>query len=374
MRTSTLSVLSLVAVLTAVGCSSSSSGASSSSSSSGGSSSGGSSSGDPSSSGGGGGAALSARTFLYLEKASNDSEVLVAYDLATKARRVVTDLRGDGSQGWTVDGVAISPDRTRIAIASLYGPTKADTDTGLPTRRVWTLTTDGSDFKRLTPVFENKSAGRQQFQIAVGAPAFTRDGAAVLYEYGEYWTNGARLEGGARLFSVPAAGGVPSLFDSPAPCSILNPSIEPKTGSVLAVHSVCAGAKDGLYLYPPTGGTPQALLVEGDIRPSLETASWAADGSGFVFVGVQSITVGGQSRTSRGLFAYDMAAKAASPLVLPEDPDTTVDTAALAPDASVIVYCLRRGDARDLHVIDLAATPATDAALTTDGKSCNPTF
>lgn len=367
-----LYLLPLLAAL--VGCSSSSSSSSGGASSS--SSSGGSSSGDPGGDGGGGGGggALSARTFLYLERVSNDSEVLVAYDLSTKTRRVVTDLRGDGSPGWTVDGVAISPDRTRVAIASLYGPTKADTDTGLPTRRVWTFATDGSDFKRLTPVFENKSAGRQQFQIAVGAPAFTRDGAAVLYEYGEYWTNGSRLEGGARLFSVPAAGGVPALFDSPAPCSILNPSIEPKTGSVLAVHSVCAGAKDGLYLYPPAGGTPQALLVEGEIRPSLETASWAGDGSGFVFVGVQSITVGGQSRTSRGLFAYDMATKAASPLVLPEDPDTTVETAALAADASVIVYCLRRGDARDLHVIDLTATPATDAALTTDGKSCHPTF
>ncbi|MCA9590179.1 MAG: hypothetical protein KC657_32970 [Myxococcales bacterium] len=361
--------------LVAIACSPTPSGGAASSS---GGSSSGSSGADPSDGGasgsGGAAGALPASTFLFTERRSGDSQAIVAYDLATQARRVVTDLRGDGSTGWEVDGIAISPDRTRIAIASLYGPTKADTDTGLPTRRIWTFAPDGTDFKRLTPVFENTGAGRKQFQIAVGAPAFTRDGSEVLYEYGEYWYEGTTLKGGSALWRIPSTGGVPALFGPSAPCSVLNPAVEPKTGALLAIHSVCAGTKDGLYLYPPGGGEPQQLLADGPIRVSLETPSWVADGSGFVFVGLQTVTIQGQSRDVRGLFAYDMQTKTASPVVLPDQEDVTVESAAIAPDASAIVYCTRRGDVRDLHVIDLRATPATDALLTQDGKSCAPHF
>jgi hypothetical protein len=37
-----------------------------------------------------------------------------------------------------------------------------------------------------------------------------------------------------------------------------------------------------------------------------------------------------------------------------------------------VVYCLGEGDASNLHLIDLTKNPATDTAITTDGKSCHP--
>src|SRR6185295_10736506 len=114
-------------------------------------------------------------------------DVLVAYDLRSGDERVVTDLTGDGSDGWEIWGASISPDRKRIAIASLYGPTKADTDTKLATRRIWTLATDGSDFERVTPVFENTGGGRRLFTIEVDRPAFTQDGSEIIYNFGNYW-------------------------------------------------------------------------------------------------------------------------------------------------------------------------------------------
>jgi len=54
--------------------------------------------------------------------------------------------------------------------------------------------------------------------------------------------------------------------------------------------------------------------------------------------------------------------------------DTYVVDGAAAPDLRAIVYCLREGEAYNLHLIDLSKTPATDAPLTTDGKSCHPVW
>ena len=82
-------------------------------------------------------------TFLYVSKATADHDILMAYDGATGQARTLTDLRGDGSEGWSIDGYSLSPDRTRIAAASLYGATQADVDTKLPTQRIWTFATDG---------------------------------------------------------------------------------------------------------------------------------------------------------------------------------------------------------------------------------------
>jgi hypothetical protein len=170
---------------------------------------------------------------------------------------------------------------------------------------------------------------------------------------------------------------VPSYINATVSCSIVHPSIDPKTGNLVVIHSVCTGSKDGIYMYAPDGsGTPEPL-VQSDyagIQPSLQTPSWAADGSGFVFIGLTTAKVNGADAVVRGLFAYDMATKKPTPVLLPDQPDMSIDSAAAAPDARAIVYCLRHGSAYDLHIIDLTKTPATDAALTNDGKSCHPVW
>ena len=47
-----------------------------------------------------------------------------------------------------------------------------------------------------------------------------------------------------------------------------------------------------------------------------------------------------------------------TPVVVPQVADTYVVDGAAAPDLSAIVYCLREGEAYNLHLIDLSKTPA----------------
>jgi hypothetical protein len=314
-------------------------------------------------------------TFLFTRKTSATTDSLIAYDVATGQSRVVTDLKSDGSSGWDLWGVSISPDRTRIAIASNYGPTKEDVDTKIATRRVWTLAPDGTDFKRMTPVFSNTGGGKTNFNIDIARPAFSKDGTRLLYQYGEYWYEGTSLKGGTNLWSVGSQGGtVPVNFAQPL-CSVIRPAVDPKTGSVLVKHSVCVPpARDGLYLYPANGGDPTLVLEDGELAAWLETPSWAGDGSGFAFIGRKEVPFNGTTRTAQGVFTYEMATKEILQVVLPEAENESVRSVAVAPDISSIVYCLAVGDANNLHRIDLTVTPATDAAITNDGVSCDPVW
>jgi hypothetical protein len=372
----------LIVGLFVAACSSSgsSSGAGSSGSSSGSSGGGGGSSGSADGGGPGAAGALPATTFLYLSAVASDRDVVIAYDRASGEARTITDLRGDGSQGWGIRGYSLSPDRTRIAIASLYGPTKEDVDTKLAANRIWTFAVDGSDFRRLTPVWKNTGAGRTNFAIEVTDPVFSKDGETVFFEYGEYWYEGTNLQGAAGIWRAGAAGGaLPELFQAPSPCSLVSPSVDPSTGKVAIIHSVCVpgqGQQDGIYLYDENGGgTPEVLLGRSNqVDVMLEQPRWAADGSGFVFIAQTPIQDGSSTRQVRSLFVFDMKTREATPVVVPEKPDTYVLDATVAPDVSAIVYCLQEGDARNLHLIDLSGDQATDTAITNDGKSCHPVW
>ena len=314
-------------------------------------------------------------TFLYVRSVTADHDSLIARDFETGAERVVTDLTGDGSDGWEIWGHTLSPDRQRIVLSSLFGPTKADNATGIATRRLWSLATDGSDFRRLTPVFPNTGAGRTNFEISVDSPAFTADGSGVLYDFGNWWWEGTTLQGGSFPWLAPLNGDLPKSFPTIASCSVINPAVNPATGEVLFIHSVCVSSADeGLFLYPKKGGTNPTLLVprltgSGHVDPSLETASWAGDGSGFVFVGDVDVSSGRAS----ALLAYDMASGDLSALVVAEA-GTRVQSATLSADATRLVYCLAHDGVYDLHAIDLTLNKPVDEPITSDGKSCDPAF
>jgi Tol biopolymer transport system component len=305
-------------------------------------------------------------------------DLLIARDLTTGSERVVTDLTGDGSSGWDIEGYALSPDRRRIAIASLYGPTAADTATGLATRAIWTLAADGTDFRRLTPTFPNTGGGKQSFSISVSDPEWAADGSQVVYTYGEYWWENLSLKGNSVPWRVAAVGGqLPSLFPVAFGCSVLYPSRNPATGQMLFVHSVCVPsiATNGLFLYPATGGSSPAQLVASSraadgIDVSLAKPAWFTDGSGFLFVAGSA-----QTNWVSGLFVYDVAQHTAALLVAPAA-GTSVDSVAVSRDMTKIVYGLRRDadSSGDLHLIDLSAPTPVDVALTTDGKSFSPAF
>lgn len=336
--------------------------------------------GGPSGDGGswGGGPALAPGTLLYVRAETRDRDVLLARTLATGEERVVTDLTGDGSSGWNISGYSLSPDRRRIAIASLYAPTSEDVATGLATRAIWTFDTDGTDFRRLTPTFPDTSAGRSDFQIDVDAPAWSADGASVLFDLGTYWWEGTMLSGGSVPWVVAASGDAPpTQWPTPLGCSVLHPARNPATGEMLLIHSVCVPGQgtNGLYLYPPGGGTSPAQLVasshgSGGIDVYLEAPSWLADGSGFLFLGGTEAT-----DWTPSILLYDLAAGSASTILVPP-PGSSMRSVALSPDASMLVYCLMStaDGSTDLHLVDLSVSPPTDSAITHDGRSCFPSF
>lgn len=327
----------------------------------------------------GSGDALPASTFLYVYSQTPDVDLLVALDVATGEERVVTDLRGDGSQGWEIWGHTISPDRRRIAVASLFDPTSADNATQLATRRIWTFAPDGSDFQRLTPVFENTGAGRKNFEITVQDPVYNLDGSAIIYDFGNWWYESTTLQGGSAPWFVSTSGeDLPELFPISASCTVVDPSINPATGEVLLVHSVCVSSADeGIYLYPPDGGEPTKLVNKGygpnGVDPALQKASWLGDGSAFVFVGTIEVDRAGQIETANSLLYYDMETAEIGVLVIP-DSGANVRNATISPDGSVIIYCLAHDGGLDLHAVDLTLDPPEEAPITNDGKSCDPSF
>jgi hypothetical protein len=320
--------------------------------------------------------ALSDSTLLYVYRETPDNDLLVALDLESAEERLVTDLTGDGSSGWNIHSFAISPDRRRIALASLYGPTREDNATGLATRRIWTLATDGTNFLRLTPTFPEDLQGRQDFSYSVGDPEWTADGARLLYDFGSYWWEGTNLEGGSFPWTVSASGtDLPEPFPTSASCTVIYPSRNPASDEFLFIHSVCVpgqGEGDGVYLYPAEGSTSPTQIVasrraEGYVDVFLAKPAWFSDGSGFLFIGGIEET---EWRPS--LLAYSGGELT---LVVPAPPDTIVEAVTVSPDSSKSVYCLRSDDGRqDLHLIDLTPDEPTDVALTSDGKSRAPSF
>lgn len=345
-------------------------------SSSGGASSGGASSGssgtDPgsssgASSGGVKGPAIPAGTFLYTRRVKPDVHHLVARDLATGNERLVTDLTSDGSQGWSINGFSISPDRTQIVLASIYGPTKEDNDTQLATNRIWLLDTEGKSFKRLTPVFKNTNLGTSGFRIDVRTPVFSKDGATVYYQYGEMVIG---KSGASRTWSVPVDGSkLPDLLETPASCSASSPpTVNPATGDVVLAQDFCQDKADaGLVVFKADGQKPE-MLVQGE-GFGTSSVRWAVDGSLFIY----TFATGGLS----SLNAYVLEKKQSVQLVQPPS-GASIDSAALSPDGNFIVYCVRQGafvdGTRNLRLLDLSKEPITDEAITTDGVSCDPEF
>lgn len=293
-------------------------------------------------------------------------DVLVVLDLSSGDERVIADTAQDG-RGWGIDGFSISPDRRRIVLASLYGPTAEDTATGHATQRIWTLDVEGKSLKRITPVFTSH-AGDMSWWIDVRDPVFTSDGKNVIYDYGETEIGG---KGFVRPWIVPADGsGLPRLFlQDEVPCSVVSDaSANPVTGEVVLEYAVCNGQMpEGLHAHAPTGARTGVLV---DAVRIWGPSRWAPDGRAFVFPG--------SANHDDPLSLYMMTPADGQLYTLVTGTEQkSILSAAVSPDASRIVYCAgprASGSARDLRVLDLTKDPVTDAPLTADGRSCAPAF
>ncbi len=305
-------------------------------------------------------------TFVFERRIAGGHDHLVAMDFVSGEQRVITTLAEGSVGGWNIDGATVSPDRTRIVIASLYGPTAADNATGLATNRLWSLDTEGGDFRRLTPVFPNTHAGQTGWRIDVRDPAYSPNGQFIAFDYGE-----GDLQGGYVAPWVTAADGssLPSLINTNLDCSVNNnAAFNPVTGDLLLEHVVCiGGAKGGFYLYPSGGGAPDYLVNEEGLSLSSEPPAFSADGSVFVYAGRT------YSDNIQSLYAYIMGERRVV-LLVPGSVGKDIVSASFAPDNQHMVYCVKEGDAYNLRLLDFSVDPSTDSALTDDGVSCDAVF
>jgi hypothetical protein len=320
------------------------------------------------SSGGPGGSSagpLGPTTFVFERRLPGSRDHLVAMDFTTLEERVITTLEEGTTLGWNIDGAAVSPDRTRIVIATPYGATIQDTSTGLATNILWSLDTNGGDFRRLTPTFESSNPGAFGWSIDVRDPAFSSDGSLVAFDYGE----GNAQTGYVASWTVPALGGTPSLFPTNYSCSVNGDVVfHPVTGDLLIKHDVCAdSAEQGFYSYPSSGGAPTFLVNSIGYSISSEPPAFTPDGALFLY------TARSYADTIQSLFAYRYEDQAVIP-ILNGTPDIDIVNAAVSPDNLHIVYCVKAGDAFDLRMLDFSSDVVTDVALTADGVSCDPMF
>jgi Tol biopolymer transport system component len=290
-----------------------------------------------------------------------DQDHIVAMDYATRQERVIATLAQPNAAGWNVDGMAVSPDRTHVVFASLYGPTQQDSMTGMATNRIWRMNTDGSDMLRLTPVF---AGGEATTQIDVRNPSFSPDGQSVYYEYGEY--TGSWYV--APWWVAADGSAVPSLVQSEPDCTInSNPTFNPVTGDLLLKHTVCLGGTHGGYfLYPKGGGGPVHLVDDQGIDLSPTPPVFSADGGGFLFVARTSDQI-------QSLYLYVFDTQQIVTVVAGAAGVDVVD-GALSSDVQHVVYCVKQGGTTDLWMLDVTVDPPSNVPLTSDGASCDPVF
>lgn len=307
---------------------------------------------------------LSATTFVFTRDVGDDQH-LVAMDYASGDEHVITTLADESVDGWNIDGAAVSPDRTRIVIASHYGASAADL---LVTANiVWTFDVDGADFVRLTPPVQSSHAGDPAWRIDVRDPLYAPDGARVAYDRGEGNGNG----GYVAPFAIATTGGaLPEAIELPRSehCSTnLAAAYHPLSGDLLMQHSVCQDDSDeGYFLYPKAGGNAAYLVDEAGVSYDGKP-SFSHDGSAFVYMARFDST------QIQSLLLYSMTDKKVVELVAGAAGRDIV-AASFAPDDRHVVYCVRENGATNLRVLDFSRSPAKDKALTTDGKSCNPVF
>jgi hypothetical protein len=135
---------------------------------------------------------------------------LYAVDVTTATERLVTNLDDDGQKIGGLFGVAVSPDRRRIAFGSkTFRATADDSKFGFSSGMIWTVSANGSDFQRLTPPYDSqvRDAGpctrdadcaelytcqetrcvRATFSMAFTAPVFAADSKQVFFREGWSW-------------------------------------------------------------------------------------------------------------------------------------------------------------------------------------------
>lgn len=307
------------------------------------------------------GDALGDSVFVFIHEDTNSTNTVVAYDVATDQSWVVTDLGGDTE----INGVAIHPDRTSLAVSAFYQLSDADESEG-----IWRVPAGGGEPESIMPALPGDNG---EFQ-SVANLVYSYDGAHIYFDHSTSY-------GGGALARVADSGGLPELFvDSVAGCAInVGASPSPDGSELAGIRSSCSDlANEGLVAYdaPPTGaGT--VVIPDGDTYDfSLVTPRWLSDGSGLLFVVDTTFDPDGDGINDANgdtLLLVGFSTGEIFTIVPPAD-HQRIGSFAVSPDEGRIVMCLTTAATSDLVLADLTGETTTYRSLSSDGKSCRPAW
>ena len=301
------------------------------------------------------------QSFIYVETQDALSDHIRAFDVQTRTSRVVTELADSPNE---VVGVALSPDRRLVAFASYYRADDAIADRD--TQAVWVINADGSNPRR---VVEPLDAGSSTPQLVVGG--WSADGKRVYFS--------VDIDGGSRVGWVDVASGTSDIGVSGIGCTQVSTPAPRPGGGVGVIATSCTGQWPGIMLLSDDLTAPEFLISEEDLPDvdvTLSALEWTSSGAGFVFVASGFFEPGGPS--GQGVVFADTSTGNIG-LLTEVLQDGSVLDATISPDDNSLVYCYSRADAggtfaRDLYLIDSATDPPLREQLTSDGRSCSPSW
>jgi hypothetical protein len=322
---------------------------------------------------------------------------IMAFDLDTQATTLVSSLDDNGSSGTNLASLAISPDRAWIAFSGYFRIDPVDPDaSGAPTQSIWEVSADGKVFRRVAAPLPAPASPRCTLDLdcklldefcditykhcalraashTLAVESFTPDGTALVLRYSSLGINREGLfEGGSSVFTVNAAGGVPTgAIDVNGACPVAIPG-DVRDGQLLVmrgVGSLPSCDRNGIYTvpFPPAGtGQPVALGDPGiAVNFNVDTVAPRWFQGGVVFAGSEQIT-------DRGLFTASSDGKRVARLADFGDRSITAIAVGDALDVAILETIPATSSARDLYRVDLMT--GMTRPLTTDGKSSLPAF
>jgi hypothetical protein len=301
---------------------------------------------------GGGGTAQSApiptTSFVYESDPVKDQFQIFAYDPATAGATKVADLTGAVS----IDGLALSRDRTSVLFTGLFRPELSETQLGYLADSAWTVQTDGTTFRRVTRPLPAMTPPGPLFTIGMLQPAWSRDGATVYFQFSEVWGNVPMHTGAGAIWQVAASGGLPG----PAPglssaCIAGSLAFSPDGSMSAFLGQFCASRdNDGVYLV--RGGTVTRLVgFAPSLRDTVHGLTWTADGS--VMIG-----------DANGLDVIAVPSGQVTATIALPVTGASIDEIAADPAGRYVAACVRLpGSVTSLGLLDLSKSPPAWARL-----------
>jgi hypothetical protein len=334
---------------------------------------------------------------------------IYAMDVNSRTERLLSNLDDDGQRTGALHGLAVSPDRRRIAFASkAFRATAEDSKFGFSSGAIWAVDASGNDFQRLTPPYDSqvRDAGpctrdsdcaelytcqmarcvRATFGMGYSAPVFSSDGTKVFFREAWSWfderggtINAVFLQSWVRI----ASGARPTDLGLPS-CKGQQPlARHPSTGSLLIFRATCAGPQtdpswftewtpDGTHRAVHRDDTGRIPLTQ----DNLPYAAWLPDGSGFYYVSVGEPNSKGNPRSSKQGLSLWTASGGGKSVYAPGADSTDVDGVTVMGNGTVIVELARFAgatDTHDLYQLDPQSGQAT-TQLTQGGNNHHPTW